>query len=182
MSQQSDSQGDNVPSWSDRREQVLQNRMQSIRAAWLHFTEDSEPDCYLSPTATLETVQNYLKDAEALINRHNIKGRLQLHKVAGLLAASFLKNTPITARDETEPLRRVFRDNQVFALRHALAICFQGAEEELERFLSVEGFNGWFKRTIDFMKRRPDCAEALVLVFDTLASIYISEKLRRGGD
>jgi hypothetical protein len=171
-----------IPAWAERRDEVRATRIESVFATWCDLTDGIDVallDVRLSPTKVAEAVENYLKDVEALINRHSIrKGRVQHHKVAGLMAANILKYAPIVPSDETECLKRDFYDNQVLALWHGLSITFQEAPDSMDAFVKSSGFRGWFRRTVEFFKRRPDSADALVAVFDTLASIFLTEAQR----
>lgn len=170
-----------VPSWSQRRDEVRKSRIESIYATWYELIEDiDEPlDVRISPSRVAEAVENYLKDAEGLINRHNIQnGRVQHHKVAGLIAANVIKFSPVVAQDDTEVLKRESYDNQILALWHGLSVTFQEAPEALDTFTKSLGFKPWFKRMMELLKRRIECAETLVGVFDTLASIYLTEAQR----
>ena len=169
-------------SWASRVNQARETRQKSIWAAWRYFTGDSdlEIDVRLDTTKVIAAVEGYLKDVEALVNRNGIGGLIQHHKIAGLIAANLLKTQPIVAADPTEPIKRSFYDNQVFALRHALSICFQAHTDGQTQFVRSAGYRSWFVETVEFMRRHPDCGEHLIGTFDLLSALYIPDNIRRG--
>ncbi len=179
VSQETDSSNEgDLPEWGERRAAVRLTRIQSIFAAWRLLTDGcGDLDSRMQQSTIVEVVEHYLNDVEALINRHRIRARIQHHKIAGLIAANFLKLKPIVPVSDV-PLKRVFRDNEVFALRHALSVCFQVHKEGLAAFHATPGFNDWFSNMVEFMHRRPDCGECLIAIFDTLSAVYIPAPLR----
>lgn len=52
----------------------------------------------LSRSLVAATVEDYLQDRSALVGRLSISGRIQRHKIAGLMTASIVKNKPKMGR------------------------------------------------------------------------------------
>jgi hypothetical protein len=126
-----------------------------------------------------EVVENYLRDREALVIRNNIKGRIQRHKIAGLMAAAIVKLRPVQLLDDTGKAARVSKDNETLAVLHGLGICAEGNEERVLELLRLPMFGTWYEDFIYQLRRRPDCAEWASLVFETLSLMYFPENLQR---
>jgi hypothetical protein len=172
-----------IQEWFERKARVRERRLTSIFMTWNFMSGDNNPlDVLLNQTLVLEAVEGYLKDVERLIHADLISDRVQHHKIAGLMAANLLTFKPIVTLDNTEPLQRPFFDNEVFAIRHALMICFQESPADLERFVASDGYQDWFKNTVRFCKRCPVDGRTLIVAFDALAAIHIRRDLRWGGD
>ena len=134
----------------------------------------------LNDSLVAVTVEDYLRDRQALINRHNITGRIQRHKIAGLMAASIAKNRPIQLVDDDSNAARLSRDNEVLAVLHGLAVCTDGeSDEKIKSILRTPFFDEWFSDFVYLLHRHPSNTESFILIFGTLAMAHFPTILHR---
>lgn len=132
---------------------------------------------HLHKALVASTVEDYLRDREALRNRHNITGRIQRHKIAGMMAAAIMKNRPIQLLEDS-PAASISMDNEFLAILHGLAICAEGKkEEEIKAILAVPTFRGWFGDFVYLLHRQPSYTEGFIGIFHTLCATHFPEAL-----
>jgi hypothetical protein len=137
---------------------------------------------HLHKSLVASTVEDYLRDREALVNRHNITGRIQRHKIAGMMAAAIVKNRPIQLLADS-PASGISMDNECLAVLHGLAICAEGKKiEEIKVILALPTFRGWFQDFIYLLHRQPSHTEGFIGIFHTLSATYFPENILHGGE
>lgn len=136
----------------------------------------------LHPHLVAQVVEYYLQDRLALVNRDNIRGRIQRHKIAGLMAACILRVKPIQLRDNTGKSARVSRDNEVFAVLHGLAICSEGQTDKMQEFFQLRMSGTWMGDFIYHLRRHPDCGPSCAMVFETVSLTYFPTNLDTSGE
>src|SRR5947207_15837123 len=116
-----------------------------------------------------EIVHAYLKEREVLVNRANIAGRIQRHKIAGLMAASIVKVRPVQLHVLDTREARISRDNEALAILHGLAVCAEGQIDAVLKLLSLPNFAKWYSDFVYYLVRRRNCAEACAMIFATIS-------------
>jgi hypothetical protein len=165
-----------------RTDEIRLKRMEQLLGSWKMMQErfrDLEGTAYLHPALAAEVVENYLRDRESLIHRNNIRGRIQRHKVAGLMAASIVKVRPIQLRDDMGRAARVSKDNEYLAVAHGLAVCAEGQLDKARELISLPLFGTWCGDFIYELHRNPDCAPWCSMVFETISLVYFPKNLER---
>lgn len=163
-----------------RESEIRQTRLATLIGAWELVSKkyrDLREGAWLSDTLAAETVERYLTDRQALISRHNIKGRIQRHKIAGLMTASIVKVRPVQLIEAQGKAARVSKDNEILAVWHGLAICGEGNDEGAQKFLQLPLFGQWLTNAVYFLRRRHDCAESCSLIFETISLSYFPDNL-----
>jgi hypothetical protein len=128
-------------------------------------------------------VEDYIADRRALVGRQNITGRIQRHKVAGMMAAAIVKNSPIQLLDYDAPQARLSRDNETFAVLHGISICADGApSERFDTLLRLPHVGEWFSDFVYLLHRHPSNTESFILIFETLCLAYFPESLDSAAD
>lgn len=166
----------------ERSAEIRRKRVETLVGAWeLMRTSYKEvhQNAKLNGFLVAEVVETYIQDRQALVSRSNIRGRIQRHKIAGLMAASIVKVRPIQLLDDTGEGARISRDNETLAVLHGLAVCGEYKFEAVNLLKSQPGFHTWFSNFIYFLVRRHDCAESCAMIFETLSLTYFPSNLDR---
>lgn len=168
-----------------RFEEIRRKRTETLVGAWELMQrkyKELKETAYLHPHLVAQVVENYLEDRLALVNRDNIRGRIQRHKIAGLMAACILKSRPIQLRDDTGRSARVSKDNEVFAVLHGLAICSEGQTDKMQEFFQLRMSGAWIGDFIYHLRRHPDCGLWCAMVFETESVTYFPSNLDTSGE
>ena len=83
---------------TDERQTLRIKRTQVLVGTWKALVAHNKLDperLKLSAPLTNEVIEYYLADNSAIKARYKISGRIQLHKVAGLMTAAILRFRPI---------------------------------------------------------------------------------------
>jgi hypothetical protein len=163
-----------------RTEEIRRKRIETLVGAWeLVRTRyrDIRENARLNDALVAEAVEAYLQDRQVLVTRANIRGRIQRHKIAGLMAAAIVKTRPIQLFDETAAGARISRDNEVLAILHGLAICAEGKFDAVAELMRLPAFHVWYSDFIYFLVRRHDSAESCAMIFETLSLTYFPGNL-----
>jgi len=158
---------------------LLLKRIKFLLNAWelvkLAFPDDLN-GCYLNKRLVRRTAQDYLNDHEAYKNRWRIKdaSKIKLHKIAGLMTAPICKNKPVQCSDDT---CKSDIGNERLAIWYGLAVCgekYQPRQGEIYKSITgCQEFRDWEKEAIRFLKRKPDSAEAMIMIFHTFCLHYM---------
>ena len=131
----------------------------------------------INKTVVAITVEEYLQDREKLVSRHNIAGRIQRHKIAGLMAAVIVKHRPIQLLDTDGQAARLSMDNETLAVLHGIAVCAEGNVAGLRTILGLPSCANWFSDFVYLLRSAPLNGEALILIFETLSLAYFPDNL-----
>ena len=165
-----------------RAAQIRRKRIETLVGAWELMRRryrEVRQNAVLNGSLVAEVVETYLQDRQALVDRMNIRGRIQRHKVAGLMAACIIKLRPVQLLDDTADAARISRDNEVLAVLHGLAICAEGKPEAIPQLMQLQGFHTWYSDFIYFLIRRHDSSESCAMIFETLSLTYFPGNLDR---
>jgi hypothetical protein len=165
-----------------RTEEIRHKRTAQLVGTWTMMQrqfKDLDGTAFLHLHLVAETIERYLRDREALIARHNIRGRIQRHKIAGLMAAAIVKTRPIQLYDDTGKAARVSKDNEYLAVAHGIAVCAEGQLDESRKLIALPMFGIWCSDLIYQLRNRHDCAPWCSLVFETLSLTHFPKNLER---
>ena len=165
-----------------RIEEIRFKRTQFLLAAWEMMRKryrELEGRAFLAQSLVVQVVESYLQDRCELVARDNISGRIQLHKIAGLMAAAIIKTKPIQLRDDVGRDARVSMDNETFAILHGLAICSEGDKEAMLAVFKAPMFATWYEDFIYQIRLRHDCGPWCSMIFETLSLTYFPKNLDR---
>lgn len=170
---------------SEREAEIRATRLTTLIASWKMLCErnkDLREGAYLDEGLAAQVVERYLQDRQALVHRHNITGRIQRHKIAGLMTASIVKVRPVQLREREGPAARVSKDNEFLAAAHGLAVCGEGNEDGLAKLLRLPLYGNWLTNFVYFLYRRHDCAEACSFIFESLSITYFPSNLTNSAE
>jgi hypothetical protein len=129
----------------------------------------------LSPHLVGRVVDHYLGDYQVLKVRYGITDAIQLHRVAGLMAASICRFRPICL-NSAKPTAEEASINEHFAIQVALSLCAEchaaDGDDVAAALSSNQYFIGWVKRFKYLLRARSYTAEGLILAFETLCMTY----------
>ncbi len=136
----------------------------------------------LNQELAARAVEEYITQWEVLKKRDNIKGRIQRHKIAGLMAAAIVNQRPIVNyhRDDFEGLSfGLAAHNEKFAVYHGVVICAEGCpNEKFAILLNASYFNTWVESFVALFHNGSPCRDSLIHVFQTLCLGFFDENLR----
>ncbi len=139
---------------------------------------DFQAGTALNHALVAETIERYLTDRRGFVARNNIQGRIQRHKIAGLMTAAVAKTRPIYLVEAEGKAARVSVDNEFFAVMHGLAICSEGYDADaISAFRSARNFYSWLEDFIYLVKRHPDSADGFTLIYQTVCMSYFGNAL-----
>lgn len=143
----------------------------------VHLTQYFGVNAQINLDLVAAVVEQYMDDRRAYIERNKIRGRIQRHKAAGLMAARIVRVRPVQIFDGTDhspgPSYYPGRENDVLAIMNGLAICAEGAsEKEIRSLLENPYFKDWFNEILYLLSMRHDCSEACCAIFGTLSLAY----------
>ncbi len=124
-------------------------------------------------------VEEYIQEREKLVHRHNITGRIQRHKVAGIMASAIVKYRPIQLLDSDSETARLSKDNETLAVLHGLAVCAEGNVEKMKVILGLPFCGTWFEDFVYLLRSAPLNSDSFILIFETLSLSYFPENLKR---
>ena len=156
----------------DRQQQIRKKRIATLVGCY-ELLRQQYPETIeytrLAPNLVSETVEKYLADRERFVARNSIKGRIQRHKIAGLMTAAIAKTRPIfLLEDGSEPYSLSY-ENEFFAVVHGLSLCSEGySEAAITKMRNSKYFLIWFQDFINLVQRHPDSADGFIQIYETL--------------
>jgi len=161
---------------------IREKRVRTLIGLWKSLVETgkfSEERLKLSNPLLNETVEYYLGDLESLKRRYKIQdSRIQLHKIAGMMAGAILRFRPIIPIvDKIESEYEVVA-NELFAVLHGIAICgeYNLTDGRLD-IVDEEWFDSWLKDFIYLLHYRHYTSEALIFTFETLTCLRFPKNM-----
>jgi hypothetical protein len=167
----------------DREPEIRKTRLETLlvvyklMGAYKQIAENTR----VSDTKACQTVEDYLLERRAVVQRHKIPDRIQRPKVAALMAASIVKFRPLVDFYPDDATGGCSESdswlNERFSIYHGLAVCAEGCpDESLKRLLSNPHFESWVSKFADRLKSglSPD---ALIQAFETVCLSYFPENL-----
>jgi hypothetical protein len=152
---------------------IREKRVRTLIGTWKSLVQTGKfSDARLKLAVPLlnETVEYYLGDLESLKRRYRIENsRIQLHKIAGMMAGAILRFRPIVPIvDKIESQYEVVA-NELFAVIHGIAICgeYHLTDGRLD-IVDEEWFEPWLKDFLYLLHYRHYTSEALIFTFETL--------------
>lgn len=126
-----------------------------------------------------EVIEHYIADWNIIKVRYKIPAEIQLHKIAGLMAASILRYRPIIPlSDDMEGKYEIYA-NEFFAVLHGLAICGEYSLEKCQMLATADWFDTWLDDFLHLLHRRNYTSEALAFIFETLCIFAFQENFER---
>lgn len=160
-------------------EGLEKKRLELLLRVWELLTSKrfiDEEKFSISKPLLNEVVLHYLDDVRILKCRYKIqKGKIQLHKIAGLMTSLILRYRPIVPHVEEFESESESYINELFAIIHGLAICGEYSLEVCEQVAGEEWFSRWLNDFLYILHIRHHTPEMLVFIFQTL-SIFIFQK------
>ncbi|MBI1919748.1 MAG: hypothetical protein HYS23_01570 [Geobacter sp.] len=163
---------------------IKEKRLAFLTGLWNLLVEEGfiNPNHFaLSQPLIDEVVNHYVDDWAILKTRYNIPDEVQLHKVAGLMAAAFVRFRPIIPLVTEYDDKREIYVNEFFAVLHGVAICGEHSTDAAQQIVNYDWFNYWFDDFLHLLHRRNYTAESLCFIFETL-SIFVFPKNLSFGD
>ena len=163
------------------RDYIKEKRINGIVSAWELLTGVdilTADTMFLSRPLLEETVEYYLSDRDILKARYKISDKIQLYKIAGLIANAITRIKPIVPKPELNSFTKdsEIYANEILAIYHALAICSE--YDKSYNITEADWFLSWFDSIIFMLHHRRYTAESLMLVFETISRIFYKNGLK----
>ena len=166
---------------ADPVEEIRAKRMAVLLGVWdrlLLAGKVSKTHLRLSPLLANEVIEQYMADRDVLRKRYKISGRIQLHKIAGLMAAAILRFRPAVPMTDDLNLPVELYANELLAVYHGVAICAElTARDQYVGLIESPWFGRWLNEFIYLLHFRNYTAESLVFIFYTLTVLNFPENL-----
>jgi len=154
-------------------DELRAKRVRTLIGVWKSLVQTgkfSDARLKLSVPLLNETVEYYLGDLDSLKRRYRIdKSRVQLHKIAGMMAGAILRFRPIIPIVDKITSEYELVANELFAIFHGIAICgeYNLHDGRLE-IIDEEWFDPWLQDFLYLLHYRHYTSEALIFTFETL--------------
>ena len=126
-----------------------------------------------------EVIEHYIADWNIIKIRYKIPDEIQLHKVAGLMAASIMRYRPIIPLcDDLEGKYEIYA-NEFFAILHGLAICGEYSLEKCQVLATADWFDTWLDDFLHLLHRRNYTSEAIAFIFETLCIYAFQDNFQK---
>ena len=172
------------------RQRLLRKGLRRLFVAFVIIKQEHPEKfggCHLDEEIAREVVENYLDDRNAYKTRRRMSpdSKIMRHKIAGLMAASVCKHKPLQRGLGFKGDGEQVRHNEIFAMWTGIAICaeeFAGGQSEIILAMTKsEQFCAWRSEFINLLHRKPDSAEAFVLIFHTLCMKFMPAVIENSG-
>jgi len=157
---------------------IKTKRLSTIVSIWDHLITNKTVDndrFKLSTPLINEIVEHYINDLRAIKCRSRITGKIQLHKVAGLMAALIIRYRPIILIDDKYVNDKEMYINELFAITYGLAICGEHSLEQCEKLSNSEWFTPWINDFMYLLHSRNHTPESLIFIFQTFSVFNFPE-------
>ena len=163
------------------RDTIKKKRIDCMVFAWESLTKAGMINAntmFLSKPLLEETVEYYLSDREILKARYKISDKIQLYKVAGLIAYSIVRIKPIVPKPELNSFTEdsEIYANEILAIYNALAICSE--YDSSYNITEADWFCDWFNNTVFMLHHMHYTSESLMLIFETVSRILYKNGLK----
>ena len=168
-----------------REKEVRKRRTQTLVKLWKRISSSPkgiDPKRFqLNHALVTEVVEHYISDWKILKKRYHITNRIQLHKVAGLMAAAILRYRPITPKVQEFQSKQEAFANETFAIVHGLALCGEHTYAQIEDMpiFDEPWFSQWFHAFEFLLHHRNYSTEGIIFTFETLSRTYFSENFQK---
>lgn len=160
------------PDWitEEKLTELRERRMDSLIGVWEQLCSGvlNKERLYLNPDLINEVVEHYIADYRVMKWRYNIQGRIQLHKIAGLIACAILRYRPILPKDGVTLTEDELRANELYAVYHGIAVCAEYHRENL-KITKEPFFLQWLDNFTFLLHYRNYTPEAIIFVFETFS-------------
>lgn len=168
------------PIEEEKRKSIREKRYAVILGLWDVLVEIGEIDptrFKLSYPIIDEVIEHYIEDWCIIKARYRIDKEIQLHKIAGLMAASILRYRPIVPLVDSFEDRKEIYVNEYFAIIHGLSVCGEKEVEASNKLTKYVWFNQWFDDFMHLVHRRNYTAESLAFIFETVSVFMFPKNL-----
>jgi len=166
-----------------KTQEIREKRTQTLIGVWKSLVDTGKFDenrLRLSVPLVNETIEYYLGDYASLKRRYRIEDtRIQLHKIAGMMAGAIMRFRPIVPLVEVFETEYELVANELLAVIHGVAICGEYAARDghLE-IVDEEWFDPWLKDFLYMLHYRHYTSEALMFAFETLTWLRFRDNMR----
>jgi hypothetical protein len=165
-----------------RRDEIRAKRIATLLGAYQMMRErfvEVHDGTTINKSLVAVLVEEYIQEREKLVLQRNITGRIQRHKVAGLMAAAIVKFRPVQLLETEGKAARYSKDNEALAVLHGIAVCAEGNIEKMKSVLGLPDCGIWFEDFAYLFRSSPLNSESIILIFETLSLTYFPENLKR---
>jgi hypothetical protein len=161
-------------------EDIAKKRLVTLVKAWAKLVSNGAMDSSkytLNASFANKAVEHYLRDLEALKRRYGIPGKVEMPKIAGLMAYSIMKFKPLIPINGKEENIKDFGGNELLAIYYGLCVCADlgngnADDEAIQNLLANPFFKEWFGKFNYLLSERNYTSESLIMIFDTLGFVF----------
>ncbi len=149
-------------------------RYESLVAIWEIMPASKSGNFAMCPVRRAEVIEHYIDNLRVIKFRYKMPERIQLHKVAGLMAYAIVKYRPISVIHSDPPKKHQFI-NETFALIHGLSVCAEHIHSPHSRITKLKYHDTWFDSLNHLLHHRNTTPESLAFIFETLCLTLFPE-------
>jgi hypothetical protein len=157
---------------------IRAKRIDTLKGAWQRMDESRQDRFKLSDPIVMDVIEHYMDDWRIIKYRYGIDDEIQLHKIAGLMAAAIVRYRPVVYMPDQVQLKSDLCVNERLAVIHGLSICSEYSPGAVTHFQSNELFKDWVHDMVHHLRKRNYTAESLMLVFQTMSVVAFPEGFR----
>ena len=124
---------------TNSNDELRLKRTQTMIGVWDYLVKNNQIDgekFHLSKPLVNEIIEQYITDVDFLKKRYQIVAKIQLHKIAGLMASLIVKYRPVISLMDEYTTENELYVNELLAIIHGLSVCGEfNTNEENARFL-----------------------------------------------
>jgi len=167
---------------TENDDEIRSKRTATLNGVWQSIQQEQKfglVHTRLDDIRLAKTVEEYLLKMKAIKARDKIQGKIQRHKVAGLMTSAIIHNQPLRAfrPDDFEGLDTWDPwGNQVLAIYHGVSLCADAApEKSVLVFSENPQLSKWVQEFIALLRCGSPCDDSLIHIFGTLCFGFFPE-------
>ena len=171
---------------TNSNDELRLKRTQTMIGVWDYLVKNNQIDgekFHLSKPLVNEIIEQYITDVDFLKKRYQIVAKIQLHKIAGLMASLIVKYRPVISLMDEYTTENELYVNELLAIIHGLSVCGEfNTNEENASIVTEAWFEPWFRDFSYLLHYRHHTPEGLIFIFETLCFFKFPKNLEIATD
>lgn len=150
---------------------IREKRAKLLVGLWCYFLKTGyfkKDNLTLSSPLINEIVEHYIIDVSILKFRYKIPKLIERSKIAGLMTSLVMRYRPILLGPQNCNEVTELYANEIFAIIHGLAVCFEDSIIQATDLLDKPWFKQWFDDFRYLLHFRHHTPESLAFIFKTV--------------